>query len=50
MQSPLRWSESAEWKLDYCNVERLSPEELRRRRAEFDRGKETAKTLRQIIA
>jgi hypothetical protein len=50
LQSPLRWSESAEWKLDYCNVERLSPEELARRRAEFDRGKETAKALREGIA
>jgi hypothetical protein len=50
LQSPLRWSESAEWKLDYCNAGRLSPEELARRRAEFDRGKETAKTLRESIA
>jgi hypothetical protein len=48
--SPLRWSESAEWKLDYCNPERLSAEELARRRAEFDRGKETAKALRESIA
>jgi hypothetical protein len=47
MQSPLRWSESAEWKLDYCNAERLSPEELERRRAEFDRGKEKARELRE---
>jgi hypothetical protein len=50
LQSPLRWSESAEWKLDYCNPERLSPEELARRRAEFDRGKEAAKALRESIA
>jgi hypothetical protein len=47
MQSPLRWSESAEWKLDYCNAERLSPEELAHRRAEFDRGKEKARELRE---
>lgn len=50
LQSPLRWSESPEWKLDYCNAERLSSEELARRRAEFDRGKETAKALRESIA
>ena len=50
MQSPLRWSESAEWKLDYCNAERLSPEELARRRAEFDRGKEKARELREGVA
>src|SRR5882724_1658901 len=48
--SPLRWSDSAEWKLDYCNPARLSPEDLARRRAEFDRGKETAKALRESIA
>jgi len=48
--SPLRWSESAEWKLDYCNPERLASEELARRRAEFDRGKEAAKALREGIA
>jgi hypothetical protein len=49
LQSPLRWSESAEWKLDYCNAARLSAEELARRRAEFDRGKEAAKALRESI-
>ena len=38
VQSPLRWSASADWKLDYCNVQRLSPEELQRRRAAFDAG------------
>jgi hypothetical protein len=50
LQSPLRWSHNSEWKLDYCNPERLTPEELARRRAEFDRGKETAKALRESIA
>src|SRR5215470_10542295 len=43
MQSPLRWSEDASWKLDYNNVAQLSPEELARRRAEFDRQKEIAR-------
>jgi D-proline reductase (dithiol) PrdB len=47
LQSPLRWSESEEWKLDYCNAERLSPEELARLRAEFDRGKEKAREKRE---
>ncbi len=50
VQSPLRWSGSAEWKLDYCNPERLSPEELERKRAEFDQGKKIASTLRESIA
>ena len=47
MQSPLRWSTSPDWKLDYCNVERITPEELDRRRAEFARGKQIAKSVRQ---
>ena len=47
VQSPLRWSESAEWKLDYCNVARLTTEEMARRRAAFDAGKAQAKALRE---
>ncbi len=43
MQSALRWSEDASWKLDYNNVAQLSPEELARRRAEFDKQKEIAR-------
>jgi hypothetical protein len=46
VQSPLRWRDNADWKLDYSNIARLSPEEIARRRAEFDRGKEIAKTVR----
>jgi D-proline reductase (dithiol) PrdB len=46
VQSPLRWSESPEWKLDYCNIERLSPQEIQRRRAEFDTGKAIARSAR----
>ena len=47
VQSPLRWSSDADWKLDYCNIERLGPEEIRRRRAEFDQAKAQAKQLRE---
>jgi hypothetical protein len=43
VQSPLRWSSDADWKLDYCNVDRLSPDEIARRRTEFDAGKADAK-------
>src|SRR5258708_14701269 len=48
VQSPLRWSASADpaWKLDFSNIARLSPEEIARRRAEFDRQKEIARTVR----
>ena len=46
VQSPLRWSDDPSWKLDYSNIDRLSAEEIRRRRAEFDRQKDIAKTIR----
>ena len=47
VQSPLRWSEAPSWKLDYCNIERLSAEEICRRRQEFDRQKKIAKNIRE---
>jgi D-proline reductase (dithiol) PrdB len=47
VQSPQRWSNSPEWKLDYCNVERVAPAELARLRAEFDAAKRTAKAVRE---
>ena len=50
MQSPLRWSESHEWKLDYSNPERVSPAELSRLRAEFDAAKAIAKSVRAPAA
>ncbi|HEV2302553.1 MAG TPA: hypothetical protein VGR91_13375 [Stellaceae bacterium] len=46
VQSPLRWSEDPSWKLDYSNIARLSPEEIDRRRREFDRQKEVARQVR----
>ena len=47
LQSPQRWQADATWKLDFSNVERLSEEELARRRAAFDAQKEIAKTRRE---
>ena len=46
VQSPLRGSDNPDWKLDYSNIDRLLPEEIARRRAEFDRQKEIAKRIR----
>ena len=46
IQSPLRWSESPAWKLDYANPERASPQELRQARVEMDEAKEIAKAIR----
>jgi len=50
VQSPLRWSEDASWKLDYANIERLSADEIARRRAAFDEGKAQARALREAAA
>ena len=47
VQLPLAWTASPDWKLDYCNIERLAPEEIRRRRAEFDEGKTQARRARE---
>jgi hypothetical protein len=40
------WSTDPAWKRDFSNIALLSPEEITRRRAEFDRQKEIAKTIR----
>lgn len=48
VQSPLRWSDSPEWKLDYSNIERLSPQDIEERRREFDLAKEQARQIRQV--
>jgi hypothetical protein len=47
MQSPLRWSDDPSWKLDYNNIERMPPEELERRRREFNAQKEIARKIRE---
>ena len=46
VQSPLVWSSSPDWKLDYCNIERLSAAEIGRRRVEFEAARAQAKSLR----
>jgi hypothetical protein len=47
LQSPLRWSANADWKRDYCNIDRLSPEEIERRRAAFDKAKVHARQAKE---
>jgi hypothetical protein len=47
VQSPLRWSDDPGWKLDYSNAARLTPDQIRQRRAEFDRGKHEARARRE---
>jgi hypothetical protein len=46
VHSPQRWSDSYDWKLDYCNVERVTAEELATLRAEVDNAKAVAKEIR----
>jgi glycine/betaine/sarcosine/D-proline reductase family selenoprotein B len=50
MRSPLRWSADASWKLDYNNVERIAPEELARRRQEFEKQKAIAHKIKASAA
>ncbi len=45
--SPLQWNGDHTWKRDYCNIDLLSPEDISRRRAAFDTGKQIANTLRE---
>ena len=45
VQSPQRWSEDAAWKLDYNNVDRMTPEEIADRRREFETVKATIKDM-----
>ncbi len=47
LQSPLRWSQDPAWKRDYSNIDLVPPEEIERRRAEFDRIKQVAKGRRE---
>jgi hypothetical protein len=44
VQSPLRWREDADWKLDYNNLAKLTPEAIAERRKEFDVVKTVIKT------
>lgn len=45
--SPYVWPGPADWRENYSNIDRLSPEEIAWRRAAFDAGKQTAKALRR---
>jgi D-proline reductase (dithiol) PrdB len=47
VQSPVRWSDDTDWKLDYSNVERLTPDEVRARRAAFDEQRAVARAVRE---
>lgn len=46
VQSPLVWSEDNSWKRDYSSVAELTPNEIARRRAQFDADKAVAREQR----
>jgi D-proline reductase (dithiol) PrdB len=46
VQSPLRWRDDAVWKLDFSNLDRMTPEQIAERRKEFDEIKAVAKAKR----
>jgi D-proline reductase (dithiol) PrdB len=50
VQSPLRWSADPSWKRDYNNVAQMDPEELARRRREFDAQKAIARGIHDSAA
>jgi hypothetical protein len=47
VQSPLQWRDDASWKLDFSNLDKLTPEEIAERRQEFDVVKAVAKAKRE---
>lgn len=46
LQSPQHWTSSADWKEDFYSIAKMPPEELARKRAEFDEIKRVAKVRR----
>ena len=49
VQSPLRWADDPSWKLDYNNLDRMTPEQIAERRREFDEIKAIARTKREAV-
>ena len=47
VQSPLRWADDAAWKLDFSNLDRMTPEQIAERRREFDESKAIARAKRE---
>ncbi len=46
VQSPLRWDDTGDWKLDFNNIARMPAEEIARRREEFAEQKRIAQAKR----
>jgi D-proline reductase (dithiol) PrdB len=50
VDAALLWSGSPDWKLDYCNIERVPAEEIAQRRAEFEQQKNLAKAVHPEVS
>ncbi|MFN4142806.1 glycine reductase [Aestuariivirga sp.] len=46
-RSPLKWSDDPSWKLDYCNIDRLSADEIARHKSEYQSIRDEARTVRE---
>jgi hypothetical protein len=47
VQSPQRWTEDAEWKKDFNDLSKLTPEQIAERRKEFEVVKSVARAKRE---
>ena len=47
VQSPQRWRDDGSWKLDFSNLDKLTPEEIAERRKVFDAVRAIAKGKRE---
>jgi hypothetical protein len=47
VQSPQRWRDDASWKLDFMNLDKLTPAEIADRRKEFDSVKAVIRTKQE---
>jgi D-proline reductase (dithiol) PrdB len=47
VQSPQRWRDDASWKLDFYDLDKMTPEQIAERRKEFDVVKAVAKAKRE---
>jgi D-proline reductase (dithiol) PrdB len=47
VQSPQRWTDAAEWKKDFNDLSKLSPDKIAERRKEFEVVKAVAKSKRE---
>jgi hypothetical protein len=49
VQSPLHWRDDPAWKLDFSNLDRMTPAQIAERRKEFDEIKAIARSKRDQV-